>query len=75
MPLMEKFETGEKTVSSLDALSGKMLKEIIKFYYNVKLKGIATMKKVDLVAKRLVVRQHALPAGSSSSVGGGEALL
>jgi hypothetical protein len=55
-----------------------VLKEIIKFYYNVKLKGIATMKKVDLVdevAKRLVVRQHALPAGSSSSVGGGEALL
>ncbi|KAI2491962.1 hypothetical protein MHU86_22582 [Fragilaria crotonensis] len=75
MPLMEKFKTGERTVSSLDALSGKVLKEIIKFYYNVKLKGIATMKKVDLideVAKRLVVCQHAVPAGSNV-VGGGEA--
>jgi hypothetical protein len=63
IPLMEKFETGEKTVSSLEALSTKVLKEILKFYYNAKLKGIATMKKADMVdevAKRLVVQhQHA----------------
>ena len=36
---------------------------VLKFYYNVKLKGIATMKKADMVdklAKRLVVQpQHA----------------
>ena len=74
IPLMEKFETGEKTVSSLEALSAKVLKEILKFYYNAKLKGIATMKKADMadeVAKRLVV--HALvvlpPAGPPGSVG------
>ena len=60
---------------SLDALSGKVLREIIKFYYNVTLKGIAMMKKVDLVdevAKHLiVVRQHVLgPAGPSLASGG-----
>ncbi len=60
-------------MSSLDTISGKVLKEIIKFYCNVKLKGVST-KEVDLVdkvAKHLVVRQHSLPA-DPSSVGGGE---
>ena len=36
IPLMETFETGEKPVC-LEALSGKVLKEILKYYYNVKL--------------------------------------
>jgi hypothetical protein len=75
-PLMEKFETGEENVSSLNALSGKVLKEILKYYYNIKLKGIASMKKVDLireVAKYLVVRQPAdLPAGAGAVTTGDE---
>ncbi|KAI2510833.1 hypothetical protein MHU86_3619 [Fragilaria crotonensis] len=76
IPLMEKFETGEENVSSLNALSGKVLKEILKYYYNIKLKGIASMKKVDLireVAKYLVVRQPAdLPAGAGAVTTGDE---
>ena len=74
--LMEKFETGGKTVSSLEAFSAKVLKEILTFYYNVRLKGIATMKKADMVdevAKRIVVQpQHALevlPTGPPDVVG------
>ena len=63
-PLMEKFETGEKSVSNLETHSGKVLREILKYYYNAKVKGIATMKKkadmVSEVAKRLVLREHAL---------------
>jgi hypothetical protein len=61
LPLIGKFETGEKAVSSLETLSGKVLNEMLKYYYNVKLKGIASMKKVDMVnevAKHLVLRQH-----------------
>ena len=61
-PLMEEFETGEKPVLSLEALSGKVLREILKFYFNAKLKGIASMKKsdmVDEVAKRLVMHPNA----------------
>ena len=73
IPLMETFETGEKTVSSLETLSGKVLKEILKYIHYVRLKGIASMKKVDMVneiAKRLVLRQHILPAGDGSVVFG-----
>ena len=58
VPLMEKFETGKKAVSNLEVLSGKVLREMFKYYYNAKLKGgIATMKKADMVTevtKRLV---------------------
>ena len=75
VPLMEKFETGEKAVSNLEVLSGKVLREILKYYYNAKLKGIATMKKADMVTevtKRLVLREHALPSGDGSvAVGAG----
>ena len=74
--LMEKFETGGKTVSSLEAFSAKVLKKILKFYYNVRLKGVAAMKKADMVdevAKRIVVQpQHALevlPTGPPDVVG------
>ena len=76
VPLMEKFENGEKAVSSLETLSAKVLKEILKFYYNAKLKGMTTIKKADMideVAKRLVVQpQHVvevLPAGPPGAVG------
>ena len=76
VPLMEKFENGEKAVSSLETLSAKVLKEILKFYYNAKLKGMATIKKADMideVAKGLVVQpQHVvevLPAGPPGAVG------
>jgi hypothetical protein len=61
IPLMEKFEIGKKALSSLEALSAQVLKEILKFFYNVKLKGIATMKKADMVqevVKRVVVQPH-----------------
>ena len=72
--LMEKFETGEKAVSNLEILSGKMLREeILKYYYyhNAKLKGVATMKKADMVTKHLVLReQHALPSSDGSVVVG-----
>ena len=73
VPLMEKFETGEKAVSNLEILSGKMLREILKCYYNAKLKGVATMKKADMVTeltKRLVLCEHALPSGDGSVVVG-----
>jgi hypothetical protein len=70
---MEKFETGEKAVSNLEILSGKMLREILKYFYNAKLKGVATMKKADMVTevtKRLVLCEHALPSGDGSGVVG-----
>ena len=68
---MEKFETGEKAVSNLEILSRKMLREILKYYYNAKLKGVATMKKADMVTKvtkHLVLREHALPSSDGSVV-------
>lgn len=57
-PLIAKFETAERPVSSLPALPVKTLKEILKYYFNAKVTGLATMKKMDMVdevAKRLVV--------------------
>jgi hypothetical protein len=50
IPLMETFETGEKPVC-LEALSGKVLKEILKYYYNVKLKGIASIRRWTWLAR------------------------
>ena len=57
-PLIAKFETGERPVLSLHSLPVKMLREILKYYFNAKVTGLAAMKKMDMVdevAKRLVV--------------------
>jgi hypothetical protein len=57
-PLIAKFETGERPVLSLHSLPVKMLREILKYYFNTKVTGLAAMKKMDMVdevAKRLVV--------------------
>ena len=56
---MAKFESGDdKLIDGLNAFSASTLKDIIKFYYGEKVKGISTMKKSGLVAevaKRVVV--------------------
>ena len=74
-PLMAKFEEGERHVSSFEALPSKTLKEILKFYYNAKVKGLASMKKIDTVdevAKRLVLVAHQQQGAMPAAPAGGE---
>ena len=53
MELMGRFETADKNDNNLEdgikALSANVLKDILKYYYSVKIKGMSTMKKPDLV--------------------------
>jgi hypothetical protein len=47
--MMGRFETGDNFVG-VKALSATVLKDILKFYFNItRLKGLLTMKKADLV--------------------------
>ena len=51
--LMQPFET-DRSGGNLDgvkALSASVLRYILKFYFHVRPKGMATMKKPDLVAE------------------------
>ncbi len=48
--LMGQFETvGGDNFDGVKALSANVLKDILKFYYGTRLKGMSTMKKPDLV--------------------------
>jgi hypothetical protein len=51
--LMGRFETANNDNNNLEdgikALSANVLKDILKYYYSVKIKGMSTMKKPDLV--------------------------
>ena len=49
MEMMGRFETGDN-FDGVKALSATVLKDILKFYFNItRLKGVLTMKKADLV--------------------------
>ena len=55
--VMAKYEAGE-SLAGLKDHTASMLKDIVKYYYGVKLKGLSTMKKPELmeeVRKRVVV--------------------
>ena len=47
---MGRFETvGVDNFDGVKSLSANVLKDILKFYYGTRLKGMSTMKKPDLV--------------------------
>ena len=46
--MMAQFESGDN-FDNVIAFSATMLKDILKFYFNARLKGMSTMKKSDLV--------------------------
>ena len=49
--LMQRFETdhGDGNLDGVKALSANVLRDILKFYFSVRPKGMSTMKKPDLV--------------------------
>ena len=51
--LMQPFETdrSDGNLDGVKALSASVLRDILKFYFRVKPKGMATMKKPDLVVE------------------------
>ena len=62
--LMGRFETAAgDNFDGVKALSATVLKDILKLYYGVRLKGMSTMKKTDLVIEvRLIALRGDEPA-------------
>lgn len=60
---MGKFEAGE-SLAGLSVLPMTLLKDALKFYFGAKLKGISSMKKMQLVeaVRKLIVVDGVTPA-------------
>lgn len=64
--LMQRFETDHRgrNLDGVKALSANVLRDILKFYFRVRPKGMSTMKKPDLVievANQLIAARDGPP--------------